>query len=190
MAGAAIMSVAVEEMLHMSLSSNILYCDGRRTAALQKGAEANIRPPLPYHNRSGPKGPDGDTKVLIPLGKLGFMQLWHFLQIEYPEQWDALPQDRDWKTIGQFYSYIRCLISTKFIADADFQHGDAKKAIQPDYYSPNNVDTVYPPGKFDPWKPAPPGPMPAWTKKNTVPQRIECRPCMPTATTATPAQPS
>lgn len=168
MAGAAIMSVAVEEMLHMSLSCNVLFSMGV-APQLYKKAPGQYPTPLPYHNKKGPKGPDGDTKVLIPLGKLGFMQLWHFLQIEYPEQWDASPQDRDWNTIGQFYSYIRCLMSTKFITDADFQHGDAKKAIQPDYYSPNNVDTVYPPGKFDPWKPAPPGPMPAWTKQDPYP---------------------
>ena len=97
------------------------------------------------------------------------MQLWHFLQIEYPEQWDALPQDRNWQTIGQFYSFIRCLMSTRFITDADFQHGDVAKAMQPYNYSPNNVDTVYPPGKFDPWKPSPPGPMPAWAKSDPYP---------------------
>jgi len=167
-AGGVIMSVAVEEMLHMSLSSNVLFSMGVAPQLYGK-APTSYPTGLPYHNPVGPKGPDGQTAVLIPLAKLGFGQLWHFLQIEYPEQWNAPPQDRNWQTIGQFYSYIRCLISTKFITDADFQHGAAASAIQPYNYSPNNTDTVFPTGKFDPWKPAPPGPMPAWAAKDHYP---------------------
>jgi hypothetical protein len=167
-AGGVIMSVAVEEMLHMSLSSNVLFSMG--VAPQLYGRAPNSYPTgLPYHNPVGPKGPDGQTAVLIPQAKLSFGQLWHFLQIEYPEQKDALPQDRNWQTIGQFYSYIRCLINTKFITDADFQHGAEANAIQPYNYSPNNTDTVYPTGKFDPWKPSPPGPMPAWATVDTYP---------------------
>jgi hypothetical protein len=167
-AGGVIMSVAVEEMLHMSLSSNILFSMGG-APQLYKRAPSKYPTPLPYHNPVGPKGPDGETAVLIPLARLSFLQLWHCLQVEYPEQWNAPPQDRNWNTIGQFYSYIRCLIHTKFITDADFQHGAAASAIQPYNYSPNNVDTVYPKDKFDPWKPAPPGPPPAWTFKDQFP---------------------
>ena len=167
-AGGVTMSVAVEEMLHMSLSCNVLFSLGV-APQLYGRAPKQYPTPLPYHNPVGPKGPDGKTAVLIPLARLGFGQLWHFLQIEYPEQWNAPPQDRNWQTIGQFYSYIRCLISTKFLTDADFQHGAADSAIQPYNYSPNNTDTVYPTGKFDPWKPAPPGPMPAWAKSDPYP---------------------
>jgi hypothetical protein len=160
-AGGVIMSVAVEEMLHMSLSSNVLFSMGVMPK-LYGQAPSAYPTGLPYHNPTGPVGPDGQTAVQIPLGKLGFEQLWHFLQIEYPEQWDALPQDRNWDTIGQFYSYIRCLLNTKFLTDADFQKGSAASAIQPYNYSPNNVDTVYPNAGFDPWKPAPPAPTPGW----------------------------
>lgn len=160
-AGGLIMSVAVEEMLHMSLSSNILYAMGV-APQLYGNAPGAYPTGLPYHNPKGPPGPDGSTPVLIPLERLSFEQLWHFLQIEYPEVWDALPQDRDWDTIGQFYSYIRCLLRTRFITDEDFRHGAAATAIQSYNYSPNNVDTVYPLTGFDPWKPAPPVPPPAW----------------------------
>lgn len=160
-AGGVIMSVAVEEMLHMSLSSNILFAMGVAPQLYGK-APGQYPTPLPYHKPQGPPGPDGGTAVLIPLRKLGFEQLWHFLQIEYPEQWDALPQDRDWQTIGQFYSYIRCLLRTRFLTDGDFQLGAYANGIQPYNYSPNNVDTVYPAQGFDPWKPAPPAPNPSW----------------------------
>lgn len=160
-AGGVIMSVAVEEMLHMSLSSNVLFSMGVMPKLYGRAPSA-YPTGLPYHNPTGPVGPDGQTAVQIPLGKLGFEQLWHFLQIEYPEQWDALPQDRNWDTIGQFYSYIRCLLNTKFLTDADFQKGSVAAAIQPYNYSPNNVDTIYPNAGFDPWKPAPPAPTPTW----------------------------
>jgi hypothetical protein len=154
-AGGIIMSVAVEEMLHMSLSSNILWSMGVMPQLYGKAPGA-YPTGLPYHNPQGPAGPDGKTAVQIPLGPLSFEQLWHFLQIEYPEQWNAPPQDSNWDTIGQFYSYIRCLLSTQFLADSDFQQGSVANAIQPYNYSPNNVDTVYPNAGFDPWKPAPP----------------------------------
>ena len=167
-AGGIIMSVAVEEMLHMSLSSNILFSMGQ-APKLYKRAPGAYPTGLPFHQPQGPTGPNGATAVSIPLGKLSFEQLWHFLQIEYPESHDALPQDRNWQTIGQFYSYIRCLLSTKFVTDADFRKGAAASAIQPYNYSPNNVDTVYPRGKFDPWKPAPPAPEPGWAKGDKCP---------------------
>jgi hypothetical protein len=168
MAGAAIMSVAVEEMLHMSLGCNILHAMGVPPQLYRKAPDS-YPTELPHHRKQGPPGPDGKTEVKIPLAKLGFMQLWHFLQIEYPEQWDAPPQDDNWDTIGQFYSYIRCLMSTNFITDADFQRGAEANAMQPFNYSPNNVDTVYPPGKFDPWKPSKPAPLPSWAAKDKYP---------------------
>jgi hypothetical protein len=160
-AGGVIMSVAVEEMLHMSLSSNILFALGVAPQLYGK-APSQYPTGLPYHNPKGPPGPDGSTPVLIPLANLSLEQLWHFLQIEYPEQWDSLPQDRNWQTIGQFYSYIRCLLRTRFVTDEDFQAGARSSAIQPYNYSPNNVDTVFPASGFDPWKPAPPAAKPGW----------------------------
>lgn len=162
-AGGVIMSVAVEEMLHMSLSSNVLWAMGVMPQLYGKAPGA-YPTGLPYHNPRGPAGPGGKTVVQIPLGKFGFEQLWHFLQIEYPEQWNAPPQDRDWDTIGQFYSYIRCLLSTQFLEDSDFQRGSVDHAIQPYNYSPNNIDTIYPSAGFDPWKPAPPAKA-HWTDK-------------------------
>ncbi len=171
-AGGVMMSVAVEEMLHMSLASNVLYAMG---VAPQLYGKAPGRYPtgLPYHCPDGPVGPDGQTAVLIPLARYSFEQLWHYLQIEYPETWDIAPLDRDWTTIGQFYSYIRCLLRTQFLTDADFQQGPAAQGIQPGNYSPNNVDTVYPSGRFDPWKPAPPAPTPSWARKDGCPSAAE-----------------
>lgn len=167
-AGGLIMSVAVEEMLHLSLSSNVLHALGGSPQLYGKAPQP-YPTPLPYHRPKGPPGPDGSTAELFPLAGFSFEQLWHFLQVEYPEKRDALPEDRNWETIGQFYSYIRCLLSTDFVKDEDFRHGDAASAIQPYNYSPNNIDTVYPKDKFDPWKPAPPVPTPDWAKQDPLP---------------------
>ncbi len=162
-AGGFIMSVAVEEMLHMSLSSNILFSMGG-DPQLYLNSPGPYPTPLPYHREHGPVGPDGRRKVLIPLSKFSYEQLWHFLQIEYPEINDAMPEDRNWETIGQFYSYIRCLIYC--VDDADFQVrgvDGVKYQIQPYNYSPNNIDTAYPTKKFDSWgiPPAQGAPTPA-----------------------------
>jgi hypothetical protein len=160
-AAGVIMSVAVEEMLHMSLVANLIYAMGG-TPQLYGNAPKAYPTTLPGHKPTGPKGPGGGTSELIPLAGFSFEQLWNFLKIEYPELRNAMPQDANWETIGQLYSYVRCLVSTQFLTDADFQLGARSSAIQPGNYSPNNVDTIYPSGKFDPWKPAPPSPRPSW----------------------------
>jgi hypothetical protein len=167
-AGAVIMSVAVEEMLHMSLVGNVLYAMGVEPQ-LHSQAPAAYPASLPYHNPQGPPGPDGKTAEKVPLGKFSFAQLWHFLQIEYPEPWNGEPKDRDWDTIGQFYSYIRCLLATSFLRDEDFRQGPAARAIQPGNYSPNSTDTVYTTGKYDPWKPAPSARQPEWAGADCYP---------------------
>src|SRR5215213_810830 len=59
-AGGVMMSVAVEEMLHMSLSSNILFAMGVAPQLYGK-APSQYPTPLPYHNPEGPPGPDGST---------------------------------------------------------------------------------------------------------------------------------
>ena len=52
-AGGNIMSVAVEEMLHMSLSSNIYYAITGTPPKLYCNSPASYPTPLPYHNPVG-----------------------------------------------------------------------------------------------------------------------------------------
>lgn len=143
-AGATLMSVAVEEMLHMSLSSNVLY-------ALGQQPQLYLRSPSPYptnlpgHARLGP-----DAKPMsLPLAGLSLAQVWHFLEIEYPAASDAPPEGGPWQTIGQIYSYVRCIISSRHVHDEDFQRGDRLRQIQPTNYSPNSIDTVFPQQTFN-----------------------------------------
>lgn len=143
-AGGRIMSVAVEEMLHMSLSSNILYAVGGNPALYLRSPNA-YPTNLLGHAKDGP-----DHKPLsIPLAKFSYAQLWQFLEIEWPETVDAIPQAANWQTLGQVYAYIRCIISSDKLHDADFCRGAFEQQIQPSNYSPSNIDTVYPNDNFN-----------------------------------------
>jgi hypothetical protein len=147
-AGGIIMSVAVEEMLHLSLACNLLFAVGGRPKVYGKSPDFESVPGggtnLPYHQ---PTGPDGKP-IAIKLEKLGFGALWSFLEIEYPKSEDDPLVDDGWVTIGDFYSYIRCLLSTSFVTNSDFT-GPKAQQISDDYYSQNCIDTIYPSEKFD-----------------------------------------
>jgi hypothetical protein len=148
-AGAALMSVATEEMLHLSLSANILYALGGSPQIYLKTPSA-YPSNLPGHGAAGPDG----LPMAIPLAPFSYAQLWKFLEIEYPKPFhDPVPEMTNWQTIGQLYSYVRCLILCDKITDEHFLHNDKKRQIQPDYYSPNNIDTIYPKGNFNPNQP-------------------------------------
>ena len=150
-AGGVIMSVAVEEMLHMSLASNILYSLGGNPQVYMK-SPGPPNPPgihypvnLPHHATDGP-----DMEPMeIPLSKLSYGQFWKFMEIEWPETPGAPPEPDNFETIGQIYSYIRCLVCAEALDDGDFQEHAGENQIQPEYYSANNVDTAYPSGHFD-----------------------------------------
>ena len=153
-AGGVIMSVAVEEMLHMSLSGNILNALGQHPKIYLKSPNfvadlSNRGATLPHHANDG--GPKHDQAIRFNLRKFSRQHLYQFLQIELPEAADADPdwshapveEGGGWDTIGQFYSYIRCLIHTDLITDDDFDH-NSRSQLREDNYAPNNIDTVYP----------------------------------------------
>lgn len=147
-AGALIMSVAVEEMLHMSLSSNILFALGQMPVLF--GESPTFPANLPGHSPDGPSG----GRATINLMPFSEAHLRQFLLIEYPAPADAKPEGADWQTIGQIYSYIRCIISSEWISDSDFS-GKRKYQIQSGNYSPNSIDTIYPDAAFNKITPVP-----------------------------------
>ncbi|MFT5786370.1 MAG: hypothetical protein ACI9KK_001726 [Ascidiaceihabitans sp.] len=63
--------------------------------------------------------------------------------------------DENWNSIGQFYSFIRCMIASDLVYEDDFTTGAAAQQIQSSNYSPNNVDTIYSNEKFNKKAPAP-----------------------------------
>ncbi len=144
-AGGLIMSVAVEEMLHMSLAGNLIRAlGGTPDLNLYQKPSTKYPTPLPHHNPAFNPDPQATGEFKVPLSRLTTMQLGYFLGIEYPEKRGAVPQGNNWNTIGQFYDYIADQIQ-KYGTDADFAHA-AGSQLGPKrgYYSPNNVDTIYP----------------------------------------------
>ena len=86
---------------------------------------------LPHHAQNVSSGTRNEPwSSPIPLGKFSFDQLSHFLAIEYPAPADATPEGDNWDTIGQIYSYVRCIISSRWIEDSDFQVRGASDANQ------------------------------------------------------------
>lgn len=138
-AGGLIMSVAVEEMLHMSLSSNI------------KNA---LKPPyggIPSLVGKTPKVwpaylPGHVPAFEINRGKLSLEQLHAFLLIESPLPFNVDKAEKgqaiEYTTIGEYYDQIINCIKTE-LKDSDF-NGDAPQLLpEKGYYAQNNIDTIY-----------------------------------------------
>ncbi len=131
-AGGVIMSVAIEEMLHMSLASNILRSLGGYPKLY--GRSPGHYPTNLLQHKAG---------FSVGLSELSAAQLGQFLIIESPEAKDAPPEGKDWETLGQFYDYIVELINK--LDDSDFQNGnDYQLADGKGYYASSNIDTIYP----------------------------------------------
>lgn len=132
--GATIMSVVMEEMLHMSLSSNLKQA--LIGQPILTGRSPSVYPTcLPGHE------PEFD----INLAPFSLDQLMTFLKIESP---DPLPEKTPllkaipYKTIGQFYDMIeKCL--EKY--DKKLKYSTERSQLVPGrrYYANNNIDTVY-----------------------------------------------
>lgn len=132
--GATIMSVVMEEMLHMSLSSNLKQA--LIGQPVLTGRSPSVYPTcLPGHE------PEFD----INLAPFSLDQLMTFLKIESP---DPLPEKTPllkaipYKTIGQFYDMIeKCL--EKY--DKKLKYSTSRPQLVPGkrYYASNNIDTVY-----------------------------------------------
>jgi Ferritin-like len=128
--GATIMSVAMEEMLHMALSSNLKQAlDGQPVLV---GKSPSFPAVLPGHI----------PEFTIDLAQFSLEQLMTFLKIESPY---ALPPGEalaaiDYTTIGEFYGMIK-----KCIDENDLKYNTEAPQLIPGqrYYAPNMIDTVY-----------------------------------------------
>lgn len=131
-AGALIMSVAIEEMLHMALSSNLKQALAGMPELV--GKSPSVWPAcLPGHQPEFP----------IDRAPLSLKQLMTFLKIESP---DPLPETRalraplPYKTIGQFYDMIVECINTN---ELNYNTHSAQLIPGRGYYANNNIDTIY-----------------------------------------------
>jgi Ferritin-like len=130
--GATIMSVVMEEMLHMALSSNLKQ-------ALRGGPQLTGRSPSSYPTML----PGHEPEFEIDLAPFSLNQLMTFLKIESPkpltkpvEALAAIP----YHTIGEFYDMIKACID-----ENELTYNTELPQLIPGqrYYSPNMIDTVY-----------------------------------------------
>jgi len=131
-AGANIMSVVMEEMLHMALSSNLKQ-------ALVGPPELTGRSPSSYPAVLPGHEPPFD----INLAPFSLDQLMTFLKIESPAPLPLAPEVLKaipYKTIGDFYRMIE-----KCVDDNDLTYDADRPQLVPGqrYYAPNMIDTVY-----------------------------------------------
>ena len=130
--GATIMSVVMEEMLHMALSSNLKQ-------ALVGQPLLTGRSPSSYPTML----PGHVPEFNIDLAPFSLNQLMTFLKIESPY---ALPPAAEalaaipYTTIGEFYDMIKTCID-----ENDLPYNTERPQLVPGqrYYSPNMIDTVY-----------------------------------------------
>lgn len=131
-AGALIMSIAIEEMLHMALSSNLKQA--LAGLPLLVGKSPSVWPAcLPGHEPEFP----------INRARFSLDQLMTFLKIESPDPLtvpELLYAPIPYKTIGQFYDMIR-----KCILNNDLNYKTFLPQLVPGkgYYAQNNIDTVF-----------------------------------------------
>ncbi|MGD9995996.1 MAG: ferritin-like protein [Ilumatobacteraceae bacterium] len=92
-----LLSVLMEEMLHVTLAANLLNAVGGRP-------EFDVPRMLPGYPRSLPHGDPSFHLSLWPYGDEALEQFMHF---ERPAPPGALPQDDGYETIAQFYGAIR-----------------------------------------------------------------------------------
>ncbi len=164
LAGATVMSVAVEEMLHMSLAMNLLtsLLDAGEDLpqiydGLTFGANGIVLPALSTLSATtggSPAAPIEDVTgdaLEIPLARLSLDQLQHFMRIEYPGKKNSKspvtdPGVPNWATIGEVYDYASALIEYgsdcgERLPDSVFANAGAHQ-IGSENYSASSIDTV------------------------------------------------
>lgn len=92
----AILSVFVEEMLHLTLDADVLNAIGGSPQI----DTPDILPAYPSFL------PHSDNAFQVPLAKFSKASLDTFMRIEKPVVHDGLPEDDRYETIGQFYAAI------------------------------------------------------------------------------------
>jgi hypothetical protein len=135
-AGGFLMSVAIEEMLHLALVSNILKALGGTPKIY--GRSPQSYPTNLSHHKKG---------FSIGLTRLSANQLTQFMAVEQPAPVEHEPQGDNWETLGQFYEYVISLI--ELTEDGDYNDPDFQLADGKGYYASSNIDTIYPENSWD-----------------------------------------
>ncbi|MFT6338151.1 MAG: hypothetical protein ACI86M_003972 [Saprospiraceae bacterium] len=134
-AAGLIMSVAVEEMLHTALSSNV------KQSLFGKIEILNLIPAFPT------AVPGHEPPLPINEAKFSQEQLITFLRIESPKAY--IGQDEysksyiESRTIGQFYEMIENCIKDHYSDCSNYDTSRPQLLPGKGYYGPNSIDTVF-----------------------------------------------
>ena len=118
-----IRSVAMEEMLHMTLAANVLNAIGGEPC-VNKAAFIPVYPTTLPHS---------DGAFLVGLEKFSPQAVETFLKIEHPAGADDPPQADHYHTIGQFYAAIEQGLRNVCSGDKHFTR-DASRQVTPEYF--------------------------------------------------------
>lgn len=131
-----IRSVVMEEMLHMTLVSNLLNSIGGKP----RTSHPQFIPVYPGYL------PHSSKSFLVPLMKFCKESVEVFLKIEKPEKPGAKPEDDYYHSIGQFYQAIEeAFERLDHDNDVDLFCGDRNRQVLPDtwYYGAGRVVEVF-----------------------------------------------
>ena len=121
-------SIFMEEMLHMTLAANVLNAIGGRPVIDKPDFIPKYPTYLPHSNKA----------FQVSLSKFSKMAVDVFMMIEKPEDTDAVPEDDNYHTIGQFYEAIeQALIRLcDELGEENVFTGNPNRQIRPDstYY--------------------------------------------------------
>ena len=144
-ASGTIMSVAIEEMLHMALSSNLKSSLGWMPHLAGKSPK-KFPTPLPKHAPG----------FAAPLSRYTQKQLEVFKGIEKPATREEIehPTDDGWHSLSEFYQTIIDRIKDKKASDFNTnkslhqlrptnKYPESKHAVPSEYYAPNSVNSTY-----------------------------------------------
>ncbi|MBI5877027.1 MAG: CDGSH iron-sulfur domain-containing protein [Chloroflexi bacterium] len=118
-----ILSVFLEEMLHLTLAGNVLNAVGGKPQIDKPGFLRQYPLYLPHSSDA----------YMVPLSRFSPEALDIFMLIEKPEDGDALPEEDHYDTLGQFYQAIEEGLKTlcTTLGEAAVFTGDPARQIQP-----------------------------------------------------------
>ena len=134
-AAQTIRGVLLEEMLHLTLASNLLNAVGGKPSLTHPG----FVPRYPH------RLPHSGNHFEVSIERFSPAALRTFLKIERPEARGAKPEPGEWHTIGQFYAAIAGAVDE--LCDRLGEHrvfcGDQARQVRPeDYYGSGSVVVV------------------------------------------------
>ena len=133
-AAALIRSIAAEEMLHAALVANLLVACGGEPRFDDPELPPTFPGDLPHHR----------PPLQLDLAPCSVELIREtLLVIERPEATDALPEDDEYETLGQFYAALEQAIDRLDAAGNLFRdHRPTRQLAEPDFYGPVRFDVA------------------------------------------------